>query len=127
MVDGRARTLAAGTSSSTVGFVIVDLTNRSSSTWRGAEQEAEEHGLNVLLANVDMRPAKQDSYLQLFEEERVAGLLVAPLPDMADAPLQRPGGGPTVVLNVDFAGNRCSGRASSRCPGGSDGPTSRAA
>ena len=77
--DGRARALAAGTSN-TLGFVIVDLSNTFFLDMaRGAELAATEAGMNVLLANADLAATKQDTYLTLFEQERVGGLLVAPV------------------------------------------------
>jgi LacI family transcriptional regulator len=79
-----ARALAAGIST-TIGFVVTDLSNSFFlDMTRGAEREAAEAGMNVLLANTDMQPAKQGSYLDLFAEERVAGVLLAPLPDSAE-------------------------------------------
>jgi len=80
-----ARALAAG-SSNTIGFVVTDLSNSFFlDMTRGAEREAETVGMNVLLANVDMRPQKQQAHLDLFAEERVAGVLLAPLPGTAAA------------------------------------------
>lgn len=75
--NGVARSLAAGRSS-TLGFVIIDLSNSYFlDIARGAEAEAGEAGLNLLLANSDMSEAKQRTYVDLFVEERVAGILVA--------------------------------------------------
>lgn len=79
-----ARALAAGIST-TIGFVVTDLSNSFFlDMTRGAEREAAGAGMNVLLANTDMQSAKQRSYLDLFAEERVAGVLLAPLPDSAE-------------------------------------------
>ncbi len=76
--NGVARSLAAGRSS-TLGFVIIDLSNSYFlDIARGAEAEAGTNGLNLLLANSDMSEDKQRTYLDLFEEERVAGILMAP-------------------------------------------------
>jgi LacI family transcriptional regulator len=82
--DRRARALAAGTSS-VIGFVVVDLSNSFFLDMaRGAEQEAQRHGMNVLLANSDVQAEKELVYMHLFDEERVAGVLLAPLPTNAD-------------------------------------------
>ena len=99
-----ARLLAAGTSS-TIGFVIIDLSNSFFLDMaRGAEREAHEHGLSVLLADSDMQDGKQKTYLQLFNEERVAGVLLAPLPGtLTEMRAIRERGTRVVVLN-DFAG-----------------------
>ena len=82
--DRRARALAAGTSN-VIGFVVVDLSNSFFLDMaRGAEQEAQRQGMNVLLANSDVQPEKELVYMHLFDEERVAGVLLAPLPTNAD-------------------------------------------
>ncbi|WP_198346396.1 MULTISPECIES: LacI family DNA-binding transcriptional regulator [Nocardioides] len=87
--DRRARALAAGTSN-VIGFVVVDLSNSFFLDMaRGAEQEAQRHGMNVLLANSDVQPEKELVYMHLFNEERVAGILLAPQPTNADDVLQR--------------------------------------
>ncbi|MEL7974829.1 LacI family DNA-binding transcriptional regulator [Isoptericola sp. F-RaC21] len=75
--NGVARSLAAGRSS-TLGFVIIDLANSYFlDIARGAEAEAGRAGLNLLLANSDMSEEKQRTYVDLFVEDRVAGILVA--------------------------------------------------
>ncbi|MCZ2262897.1 LacI family DNA-binding transcriptional regulator [Isoptericola sp. QY 916] len=75
--NGVARSLAAGRSS-TLGFVIIDLANSYFlDIARGAEKEAGRAGLNLLLANSDMSEEKQRTYVDLFVEDRVAGILVA--------------------------------------------------
>ncbi|WP_205857240.1 LacI family DNA-binding transcriptional regulator [Phytoactinopolyspora endophytica] len=80
-----ARSLAVGRAN-TIGFVIVDLANSYFvDIARGVEELADESGVRLLLANSDVDLAKQDSYLELFEESRVSGILLAPL----DAPLTR--------------------------------------
>jgi LacI family transcriptional regulator len=82
--DRRARALAAGTSN-TIGFVVIDLSNSFFLDMaRGAEREAQKAGLTVLLADSDMQVEKERVYMELFDEERVAGILLAPLPSTAD-------------------------------------------
>ncbi|WP_346618419.1 LacI family DNA-binding transcriptional regulator [Blastococcus montanus] len=76
--NGAARSLKSGTSS-TLGFVVQDLSNTFFLDMvRGAEEEAALSGMNVLLANSASDGAKQQAYLNLFEQEQVAGILVAP-------------------------------------------------
>ncbi|TFC21131.1 LacI family DNA-binding transcriptional regulator [Cryobacterium glucosi] len=76
-----ARALAAGTSN-TIGFVIIDLSNSFFLDMaRGAEDEAEKAGMTVLLANSDLKDSKQTVYMNLFSEDRVAGILLAPIPN----------------------------------------------
>ncbi|EFC80999.1 LacI family DNA-binding transcriptional regulator [Parafrankia sp. EUN1f] len=98
--NGAARSLSSGTSS-TLGFVIIDLSNSFFLDMaRGAEREASRAGMNVLLANADMDRGKQHTYLSLFEEERVAGVLLAPeQSSSAETRSLRSRGMPLVVLN----------------------------
>jgi LacI family transcriptional regulator len=78
-----ARSLAAG-SANTLGFVIVDIGNSLFvDIARGAQKAVEERDMKLLLANSDVDLASQDAYLDLFDEARVSGILLAPL----DAPL----------------------------------------
>lgn len=96
-----ARSLAAGTSS-TIGFVLVDLSNSFFVDMaRGAEEVAEEAGMSLLLANSDVLEAKQKRYLNLFDEERVAGILLAPIPGHPDGLQRVRGHGRDVVLLND--------------------------
>ncbi|MFC8597300.1 LacI family DNA-binding transcriptional regulator [Isoptericola sp. NPDC057191] len=75
--NGVARSLAAGRST-TLGFVIIDLSNSYFlDIARGAEEAAGTAGLNLLLANSDLSEDKQRTYFDLFVEERVAGILIA--------------------------------------------------
>ncbi|QOR70150.1 LacI family DNA-binding transcriptional regulator [Ruania alkalisoli] len=75
--NASAWSLAAGRSS-TLGFVIIDLSNSYFlDIARGAEREAGKTGLNLLLANSDLSESKQRTYVDLFVEERVAGILIA--------------------------------------------------
>lgn len=96
-----ARALAAGTSS-TIGFVVIDLSNSFFLDMaRGAERAAQEGGMTVVLANSDLQDVKQRTYLQLFSEEQMAGVLLAPTPgSMADLARLKSAGTRVVVLNV---------------------------
>lgn len=77
-----ARSLAAG-SSSTVGFVLADLDNSFFvDIARGAESILRQHDMSLLIANTDVDPAREQRNLTLFEEARVAGILIAPTPWM---------------------------------------------
>ncbi|MGY1604178.1 LacI family DNA-binding transcriptional regulator [Geodermatophilus sp. SYSU D00815] len=76
--NAAARSLRAGTSS-TLGFVVQDLSNTYFLDMiSGAEEVAGRAGMNVLLANSASDAGKQQAYLDVFEEERVAGILLAP-------------------------------------------------
>ncbi|QHC69256.1 LacI family DNA-binding transcriptional regulator [Rathayibacter sp. VKM Ac-2801] len=103
-----ARALAAGTSS-TIGFVVIDLSNSFFLDMaRGAEQAAEAAGMTVVLGNADVRAIKQRTYLDLFVEEQVAGILLAPLPETAaDAIGRLPSGRRLVFLNDSAVDGAC--------------------
>ncbi|MFE7846737.1 LacI family DNA-binding transcriptional regulator [Microbacterium sp. NPDC057407] len=77
-----ARKLRAGVST-TVGFVVLDGQNPFySDVVRGAEDEATTHGIAILYGNTDEDPAREKLYLDLFEEQQVRGLLIAPYGDV---------------------------------------------
>jgi LacI family transcriptional regulator, galactose operon repressor len=52
---------------------------------RGAEAAAGQAQLKLLLATSDSTRTKQDNYLELFDQARVAGVLLTPLEDPLDA------------------------------------------
>jgi len=77
-----ARQLKAGKSRS-IGFILLDVRNPFfTDVAQGAEQQAAEHGLSVLLANSNETTERESRYLDLFEQQRVQGLLVSPLGDI---------------------------------------------
>jgi LacI family transcriptional regulator len=77
-----ARQLRAGTSS-TVGFVVLDGQNPFfGEVVRGAEDEATKLGIALLLGNTDEDSARERMYLDLFEEQRVRGVLISPYRDI---------------------------------------------
>jgi LacI family transcriptional regulator len=83
-----ARVLRAGRSS-TIGLVVLDVRNPFfTDIARGAEEEAARHGMSVILGNSDEHPGREASYLDLFEEQRVRGVLISPYGDV-DARLRR--------------------------------------
>ncbi|WP_127473186.1 LacI family DNA-binding transcriptional regulator [Microbacterium sulfonylureivorans] len=83
-----ARKLRAGVST-TVGFVVLDGQNPFyNDVVRGAEDEATKHGIAILYGNTDEDLAREKLYLDLFEEQQVRGLLIAPYGDVT-ARLQR--------------------------------------
>ena len=100
-----ARSLAAGTSN-TIGFVLADLSNSFFVDMaRGAEEAAAEVKMSVLLANSDVLVTKQKVYLNLFDEERVAGILLAPIPGYSDGVKKARDDGRDVVLLNDSSGD----------------------
>jgi LacI family transcriptional regulator len=83
-----ARVLRAGRSS-TIGLVVLDVRNPFfTDIARGAEEEAAQHGMSVILGNSDEHPGREAGYLGLFEEQRVRGVLISPYGDV-DARLGR--------------------------------------
>ncbi|MFZ7086861.1 LacI family DNA-binding transcriptional regulator [Curtobacterium sp. RRHDQ10] len=76
-----ARQLRAGRSS-TVGLVVLDGGNPFfTDVARGAEDAAMTKGLAVLVGNSDESVERERTYIDLFEERRVAGLLISPAGD----------------------------------------------
>ncbi|WP_211288205.1 LacI family DNA-binding transcriptional regulator [Mumia flava] len=99
--NGLARSLAAG-SSQALGLVVSDLGNSVFvDIARGAEQTAESTGGTLLLANSDGRLEREASYLAVFAQSRVSGILIT-LNDAGHyAAISRiaPSGTPVVMLN----------------------------
>ena len=95
-----ARQLRAGHSRS-IGLVVLDVRNPFfTDVARGAEDRAAEDGMTILLGNSDENTDRERAYLDLFEEQRVAGVLISPLAD--DLPrLQRLRDRGTTVVLVD--------------------------
>jgi len=83
-----ARQLRAGRSRC-IGLVVLDVGNPFfAEIARGAESRAAEAGMTVLLGSSDERLDRESSYLDLFQEQRVNGVLVTPATDDL-APLAR--------------------------------------
>ncbi len=77
-----ARKLRAGVSA-TVGFVVLNGQNPFfNDVVRGAEDEATARGIAILYGNTDEDRAREDMYVDLFEEHQVRGLLIAPFGDV---------------------------------------------
>jgi LacI family transcriptional regulator len=68
-----------GSPSRAIGLVVLDMTNPFFTEMaRGVEEAAREGGLIVILCNSDASPEREDSYLRLLREQRVAGVLITP-------------------------------------------------
>ncbi len=101
-----ARQLRAGTSR-TLALVVIDIRNPFfTDVGRGAEERAAEVGLSVLLGNSDYLPEREAAYLDLFEQQRVQGLLISPIGDLS-ARLDRLQNSSTPTVLVD---RRAAGR-----------------
>lgn len=74
-----ARQLRAGQSHS-IGLIVLDVRNPFfTDVARGAEDRAAEGALSVLLGNSDEKPEREAAYIDLFQEQRVHGVLISPL------------------------------------------------
>lgn len=79
-----ARQLRAGRSH-TIGLVVLDVRNPFfTELARGAEDRAATAGLSIILGNSDDNPAREAAYLDLFEEQRVHGVLISPIGDVTE-------------------------------------------
>jgi LacI family transcriptional regulator len=77
-----ARQLRAGRSHA-IGLVILDIGNPFfTDLARGAEDRASKAGLSIILGNSDERAERESSYLDLFEEQRMHGVLISPFGDI---------------------------------------------
>ncbi|MHA7191902.1 LacI family DNA-binding transcriptional regulator [Arthrobacter sp. MDT2-16] len=100
-----ARSLAAGRSN-TIGLILTDVGNSLFvDIARGAEGAASSTGRSLLLANSDVTFEKQESYLDIFDEARVAGIILAPLDAGLDGVDRVRRHGRNIVL-VNYAGDR---------------------
>jgi len=74
-----ARQLRAGRSN-TIALLVLDIGNPFfTDVARGVEARAAEAGLTVLLANSDESEIRESGHLDVFERQRVAGVLVSPV------------------------------------------------
>ena len=77
-----ARQLRQGRST-TIGLVVLDVRNPFfADVARGSEVRAASAGLSVLLANSDESVGREATYLDLFEQQRVRGVLISPIADI---------------------------------------------
>lgn len=93
-----ARQLRAGRSRS-IGLVVPDIGNPFfAEVVRGAEDRAADAGMTVLLGNSDERDERQLAHLELFQEQRVNGVLLTPATEDLTAVHRFAAGGMPVVL-----------------------------
>jgi LacI family transcriptional regulator len=95
-----ARSLASGSNHS-IGLVVADIENSLFIDMaHGAQEAARAMGLNLLIANATCDLGQQDQYLDLFDQARVTGLLLAPMEDStAGIARMRSHGRQIVLLN----------------------------
>lgn len=78
-----ARQLRAGTSRC-IGFVLLDVGNPFfTDLARAAEERAAESGLALLIANSGEQQDREAAGLELFEEQRVRGVLISPVAEVS--------------------------------------------
>lgn len=95
-----ARQLRVGRSRS-VGMVVLDTRNPFfTDVAHGAQREALANGHSILLGGSDEDPAHEAALLDLFEEQRVAGLLISPVhTDLSRLWKLRESGTPVVLVD----------------------------
>lgn len=99
-----ARQLRAGRSR-TVGMIVLDVRNPFfTDLARGAEDQAASSGLSVILGNSDENRDRESNYLDLFEEQRVLGVLISPFGDVTER-LERLAERGTRAVLVDRSGD----------------------
>lgn len=98
--NGLARQLRVGSSNS-VGLIVRDVRNPFfTDVACGAERRAAREGLSVIVANSDERVEREANYLELFEEQRLYGVLANPVnDDLKRLRRLREHGTPVVVLD----------------------------
>lgn len=78
-----ARQLRAGRSRS-IGLIVLDVRNPFfTDVARGAERRAATGDLSILLGNSDADADRESGYLDLFEQQRVHGVLITPVADVS--------------------------------------------
>ncbi|SDT55233.1 transcriptional regulator, LacI family [Pseudarthrobacter equi] len=95
-----ARQLRAG-HSRTVGLIVLDVGNPFfTSVVRAAEDAASVQGSAVLLGDSGHDAGREANYIDLFQEQRVQGLLISPVGDVTERlDLLRERGVPTVLVD----------------------------
>ncbi|MET1133075.1 MAG: LacI family DNA-binding transcriptional regulator [Aeromicrobium sp.] len=93
-----ARQLRAGTNRA-VGMIVLDVANPFfTDVARGVEDQLAETSRPLLLGNSGQDAARESSYLDLFEEQRVAGILISPVGNVLDRLRRLHARGAAVVL-----------------------------
>ncbi|ALV47024.1 LacI family transcriptional regulator [Arthrobacter alpinus] len=93
-----ARQLRAG-HSRTIGLIVLDIGNPFfTSISRASEDAAAESGNAVVLGNSGHDATRERHYIDLFEEQRVQGVLISPVSDIAERLATLTARGTKVVL-----------------------------
>lgn len=114
-----ARQLRAGRSRS-VGLLVRDVRNPFfTDVARGVEDAAADAGLTVLLGNSNESPERESAYLDLFEEQRVLGVLTSPVSeDLPRLIRLHERGTPVVLVDRETSDGRLSSVAVDDVAGG---------
>jgi LacI family transcriptional regulator len=98
--NGSARQLRDGSRQS-IGLIVLDVSNPFfTEVARGVEDAASERGYIVILGNSDNSARKEERYLRILEEQRVAGVIIVPVGDNATyRQTQRRSGSAVVLLD----------------------------
>lgn len=100
-----ARQLRAG-HSRTIGMIVLDIGNPFfSSVSRAAEDAAAEGGNAVVLGNSGHDAQRESHYIDLFEEQRVQGVLISPVGDNTKRLTELAARGSKVVLMDSTSSN----------------------
>lgn len=105
-----ARSLRSGSSRS-LGMLVLDVRNPFfTDVALGAEDVADAHKHSFILANSAENSAREQSYLDLFEQQRVQGILITPLGDVIKRlEVMRSRGIPSVLVDrLASTGHFCS-------------------
>lgn len=101
-----ARQLRAGNSRA-IGLVVLDVRNPFFSELAiGAEDRAHEAGYSIILGNSDEKSEREAGYLDLFEEQRMRGVLITPFGDVETRLLRLRNRGIPAVLVDRTSGSR---------------------
>jgi LacI family fructose operon transcriptional repressor len=86
--------------SNTIGLIVADIRNPFfTAVSRTIENVAYARGLRVILCNTDEDPAREAMYLQLMQDERVTGVILAPTRQAARKASVTPPTFPTVCID----------------------------
>jgi LacI family transcriptional regulator len=106
MPNRAARQLRVG-HSATIGLIVPDLSYPFFvDLARGAEQEADRRGATIVLANSDQDPARERKLLRIFAQQRMQGVLLAPMGALPDEAFALAEQGTTLVLVDNEGGAR---------------------
>lgn len=100
-----ARHLRAG-QSNTLGMIVPDITNPFfTGILRGVEDAADDINLSLIVGDSGESKIRQDSHVDVFEKQRIRGLLISPVGTIPERVIQAHRRGTPVVL-VDFDGRQ---------------------